>query len=159
MITGYDSVFVVRAAVADAVAALLDAWQRAWPDLRVSATPDGRSAFQQWRSASRPLPADRADVLVACDEGMLAHWDEHGYDHRPDGLAPFAVLYQRASWSSLRVRCDEDPYQHGPYAAFEPYEATLLGDGFYLVTVVTPDDDSRFSRDVLSTVANRLTAL
>ncbi|MFU8872888.1 hypothetical protein [Micromonospora sp. SL4-19] len=155
MITGHDTVLVARGPVNGMFASLLDDLSVRWPDLRFSALPPGHVSFSRWRGQVSDLPEDRADLLVAVDEGMLDHWEECGYELRGDGCGPFGVLYRPAPWSTLPIKFIADPYEHG-IGIFEPYDGILVGGGYHLVTVVTPDEDSEFSQQLLRSITRHM---
>ncbi|WP_329385640.1 hypothetical protein OG625_25900 [Streptomyces sp. NBC_01351] len=135
MITGDDHVFVVHGPPAPAIARFLASWAEDRPGLRVAFV--GGDGFHPWAPAGLELPEEAAELLVARDESMPGWWDDHGYRLDGSGEGPFSVLYEKASWESLRVTAMEDPYGDEGFR-HTPYDVRLLGAGFSLVTVVTP---------------------
>ncbi|MFD9412719.1 hypothetical protein ACFWBN_37735 [Streptomyces sp. NPDC059989] len=154
MITGDDHVFMVHGSPASAVERFLTSWAETRPDLRWALA--GGDGFRPWGPAGTALPEEGAEVLVSRDEAMLTWWDEHGYAPDGTGEGPFAVLYEAAPWSSLRVTPGDDPYGAGELR-YEPYEVELLGTGFHMVTVVTPGTGG-FSDALLAEFRTALTA-
>ncbi|AEV84708.1 hypothetical protein ACWT_3685 [Actinoplanes sp. SE50] len=78
---------------------------------------------------------------------MEQDWDEAGYSLRADGEGPFAVLYQPSPQPTIAIRVNEHPYEHRGYG-FQPHTATLITAGLSLVTIVTPDEKSLFSKNL-----------
>ncbi|MEV4496257.1 hypothetical protein AB0J84_11190 [Micromonospora arborensis] len=74
--------------------------------------------------------------------------DDVGYPLMEHAEGPFAVLYGFASQSAVWIQLHEDPYGRSGFD-FEPHPATLVTVGLSLVTIVTPDADSFFSRGIL----------
>lgn len=66
------------------------------------------------------------------------------------------MLYQPSPQPAIEVQLHEDPYNFGLGIRFEPYSATLVTAGLSLVTIVTPDDDSPFSRGLLDSLRQAL---
>ncbi|MFE1826187.1 hypothetical protein [Streptomyces yangpuensis] len=146
--TGDDHVFMVHGSPAPVIEHVLAGWAEHRPELRVALA--GGGGFQPW-AAGLALPEAGAEVLVARDEAMLGWWDEHGYRLDGSGEGPFAVLYEKATWSTLRVTAEDDPYGAGGFA-YEPYGVELLGAGFYMVTVVTPSGSGAFANGLLARI-------
>lgn len=149
VITGFDRVVVVPGRASVVVECFLECWRGRWPGLRVAVDTDETGAeFSPWLPGRHRLPDGPADVLVSRDAGMEEFWDAEGYalDGKREG--PVAFFYQLARWRALKLTTLEDPY---PYEGcrHEPYPVTLAGAEFSLVTIVTPDEESDFSRSVL----------
>ncbi|MEV8438252.1 hypothetical protein AB0425_12810 [Actinosynnema sp. NPDC051121] len=156
MITGFDSVVLAAARPGPALGRFLERWGRGWPDMRVSAGDPARSPFVTWRDERPVLPEARGEVLVARDERMLSDWDEHGYEVPGSSAGPFALLYEPCPAPRFPALAQEDPYARG--ALFDPYQITIVGAALSLVTIVTPDEDSEFSRRVIDGVIDALAA-
>lgn len=155
MITGVDTVLLAAGPAAPAVEDLLRHQTGRWPSMRVAVDDVAGSEFVAWAGEAARLPAERAEILVARDEDMVDSWDRDGYRLTPDGDGPFQIIYERCPLSRLRVLALDDPYGRTGFA-FEPYEVLLAGTGLYLVTLVTPDADSEFSRSLIDEMAARL---
>jgi hypothetical protein len=154
--SGHDSVFVTDSGAPQAVRAMLDGIARTWPDMIVAVTGVRGDEFAEWSTVRDELPEDAGELLVARDASMEARWDEVGYALMEGGEGPFALYYRRAPRPVVRVRLLDDPYEHG--SEFEPYEATMVSSGMYLVTIVTPGLDSPFSRGLLDLLRQALLA-
>lgn len=150
MTMGVDTVLVACGPVVKSIEQFFDGMLTRWPDLRIALDEREGGTFFAWRSDRRPLPLDSAYVLVARDRVMEATWDSKGYALDPSGEGPFAVAYQPCDQGTLKVRAMEDPYgrDRGGYG-FQPYDVTVVGAHLYLISVVTPDEQSDFSNRVL----------
>lgn len=154
MITGADTVLMTAAAPRLAVRAFLDRWSARWPDMRVLVTGHDESGFAEWARARDVLPTARGNVLVARDAAMVEAWDEFGYELPDSAEGPFTVMYEPCPARTFHVTANEDPYARG--MQFDPYEAVVVGAKLTLVTVVTPDLDGTFSREVIDSVITAL---
>ena len=147
MITGFDTVVVTAGRPGPAIGRFLTEWGSQWPDMQVSAGDPAEPPFITWRDAGPALPETRGEVLVARDERMLSDWDEHGYALPGSAVGPFFLLYQPCPAPRFRAQVQQDPYVTG--MRFDPYPVTIVGTGLSLITIVTPDEDSEFSRSVI----------
>ncbi|WP_093657879.1 hypothetical protein [Streptomyces radiopugnans] len=148
MITGFDQVVVVPGPAPVVIERFLGRWRVRWPGLRVAVDTDEAEAdFSPWLPGRHRLPAGQAEVLLSRDEDMESLWDTEGYSLDRRGEGPVAFFYQPARWHSLKLKTLEDPYPHAGLK-HQPYPVTLAGAGFSLVTIVTPDEESDFSRSV-----------
>lgn len=154
MITGFDSVVVTAGLPGPAIGRFLTQWGLQWPDMRVSTGDPAESPFVTWRDARPAVPEKRGEVLVARDERMLSDWDEHGYAIPGSAVGPFYLLYEPCPAPQFSALLQHDPYAGG--MRFDPYPVTIVGTGLSLVTVVTPDEDSEFSRSVIDGVVAAL---
>ncbi|MEV2240352.1 hypothetical protein [Micromonospora sp. NPDC049891] len=59
------------------------------------------------------------------------------------------------SQPAVEIQLNENPYQRTGLG-FEPYPATLVTAGLSLVTIVTPDAESHFSRGILDALRQAL---
>jgi hypothetical protein len=150
MITGLDTVVLAAGRAGPAVARFLEQWGRLWPAMRISAGDPAQSPFVRWRDASAGIPEACGEVLVAQDEQMLSDWDGHGYEIPGSAVGPFAVFYRPCTAPRFEALVQDDPYARG--MSFEPYPVTVVGPNLSLVTIVTPDDESEFSRSVINGV-------
>jgi hypothetical protein len=142
---GYDTVFVTAAPVHTGVQAMLDDLHRHWPNMVVAVGEAG--TFTTWTVARPTMPAGTGQVFVARDERMEQRWDLDGWIFMERDEGPFAVFYRPSPRPAVEVQFNDDPYD-GVFG-FEPYSATMVMAGMSLVTVVTPDKDSPFTRQVL----------
>lgn len=150
MITGHDSVIIARSPAGAAVRAMLDGMHSRWPDMLVGRSEAAEATigpFLPWPQARADVPAETGELYVARDAAMEADWDEYGYDPREDGEGPFALLYTPSPLPTTTIRAEQDPYGDRG-SGFTPHEAVLVTAGLSLITMVTPDDDSPFSRDL-----------
>ena len=158
MITGYDSVFIARTPVGAAVRAMLDGLHDRWPDMLV-ALGQGESSemgpFLPWLRTRDAVPSDAGELYVARDAVMEQQWDAVGYSLVDGAEGPFAVLYQPTPRSAIAIRVDDEPYERDGFR-FEPYPATLITAGLTLITMVTPGEESLFSRDLLASLGQSL---
>lgn len=153
MITGFDSVVLTARRPGPAIARFLEQWSDRWPDMRVAVTDgSGESRFVAWRATRPSIPDTNGEVLVARDERMLGDWDEHGYELLDPAAGPFAVFYRPCPARQFPALVHGDPYAQDVGHPFEPYPVTVVGAGLWLVTAVTPDDESAFSRSVIEAV-------
>jgi hypothetical protein len=150
MITGFDSVVIAAGRPGPAIGRFLEQWGLLWPDMRISTGDPAQSSFVTWRDERPALPEVRGEVLVARDEGMLSDWDEHGYEIPGSTAGPFALFYRPCPAPSFSALVQDDPYAGG--MLFDPYPITIVGAALSLVTVVTPDENSEFSRGVIDGV-------
>lgn len=157
MISGFDTVFVARGPVTQPVSRLLDKWLTRWPALRTSVEGRAGDEFCPWNPKALTLSADRVHILVARDREMEVEWDNRGYALDSLGEGPFSIAYEPCGWKTLGARLLEDPYSREGFG-FVPYEATVVGAGLYMVSVVTPDAESAFSKDVLDDLVEVLYA-
>ncbi|WP_203931235.1 hypothetical protein [Virgisporangium ochraceum] len=146
--------FVTAAPVHVGIRGMLDDLHREWPDMVVAIGESG--TFTRWAMARGVVPTGAGEVLVARDEGMEQRWDRDGWILMERDEGPFAVFYQPAPIPSVDIQFNDDPYGRG--FTFEPYGATMLTAGLFLVTVVTPDRDSPFTRQVLLRLQRALTS-
>ncbi|WP_306206872.1 hypothetical protein [Actinoplanes sp. RD1] len=150
MITGYDSVMIARSPAGPAVRAMLDGLHNRWPHMLVGRSEAEETAigpFLPWLRTRDHVPAGTGELYVARDKGMEKDWDDYGYDLRDDGEGPFAVLYRPSPRSTTAIRVDEEPYEDRGFR-FSPHPAVLVTAGLSLITMVTPDEGSPFSRDL-----------
>jgi hypothetical protein len=149
---GYDTVFVTAAPVDVGVRVMLDDLHRHWPDMVVAIGEAG--TFTTWAVAREAVPAGSGELLVARDGEMERRWDRDGWILMERGEGPFAVFYRPSPSPVVDIQFHDDPYARG--FDFEPYGATMITAGMSLVTVVTPDKDSPFTRDVLARLQRAL---
>jgi hypothetical protein len=160
MITGYDSVVIAKSPAGPGVRAMVDGLHARWPDMVVAlGGKDAESIgpFMPWRQARAAVPAEAGELYVARDAAMERAWDDVGYSLMEGGEGPFAVLYRPAPKRTVAIQLDEEPYGWEGFR-FEPYEATLVSAGLSLVTIVTPDEESFFSRDLRGLLTHELIA-
>jgi hypothetical protein len=155
MITGYDTVLISSGPAAGSIEEFFRRWSQRWPSMLLAIEGVAESRFLEWESGVTRLPTDTAEILVARDQAMAEDWDAEGYHLSADGEGPFAVYYGPCPASRLRILALEDPYQRHEYG-FDPYEALLVGPALSLVTTVTPDGESAFSRQVVEEMATCL---
>ncbi|SCG69547.1 hypothetical protein GA0070613_4627 [Micromonospora inositola] len=155
MITGHDTVFVTGAPVDAGIRTMLDVLHCRWPNMLVAVSGVADDVFLPWQTSRNDVPAGTGEVLVARDAQMEQRWDEVGYSLMEHDEGPFALLYQPSGRTTVQIQVDEDPY--GPSGfRFEPHSATLITAGLSLVTVVTPDAESPFSRRILDALRQAL---
>ncbi|PYC63436.1 hypothetical protein C7C45_31840 [Micromonospora arborensis] len=111
--------------------------------------------FLPWRKTRAEVPAGAGEVYVARDAEMERRWDDVGYSLMEHAEGPFSVLYEFASQPAVEIQLHEDPCERRGFG-FEPYPATLVTVGLSLVTIVTPDADSPFSRGLLNALKQAL---
>jgi hypothetical protein len=158
MITGFDTVLVGAGPVGPKVARLLDLWARRWPVMRVTVAGQHDSQFVEWATARPEIPAQHGEILVARDVEMVVAWDEHGYEIPDSAEGPFSVLYEPCPARAFAAIAQQDPYARDQEYGFEPYETLIIGSELTLTTVVTPDRDSTYSREVIDAVVSALAA-
>jgi|SRR5579862_8137427 len=158
MITGDDNVFLcygdVRGAIESFLTALADRWCCMKVAISAEAASDGEE-FLPWDPAASRLPSDAFTVLVARDERMIAEWDESGYVLDESGEGPLAIYCSPAAHALIKVQILQEPLSRSGYS-FEPYEATLAGAGCFVISMVTPPQETEFSRSMLDKMANLL---
>jgi hypothetical protein len=150
MITGADTVVLTAGRPGPAIGRFLEQCGRRWPDMRISAGDPAQGQFVAWRDTRLPIPEACGEVLVAQDERMVSDWTDHGYAIPGSAVGPFALFYQPCAAPRFAALVQQDPYARG--LGFEPYPVTVVATDLSLVTVVTPDDDSEFSRSVIDGV-------
>ncbi len=155
MITGYDTILITGAPVDAGIRAMLDGLHGTWPSLVVALGGEHVGPFLPWRSRRGQVPAGTGEVYVARDAEMEQRWDDVGYSLMEQAEGPFAVLYQPASQPAVEIQLNDDPYERKGFG-FDPYPATLVTAGLSLVTVVTPDADSPFSRGIINALSQAL---
>lgn len=96
-------------------------------------------------------------MLIAEDDEMVQRWDEDGYHLSAAGTGPLMIAFEPCPVPRLRAQVLDDPYGDRGLG-FDPYEVTLLGTKLFLVTIVTPDADSAFSRTAIDRLAECLNA-
>lgn len=157
MVTGEDSVFLSNGNPAAAVRAFLTDLAVRWPSVRVWVDGSENESFQPWASDPVQLPEDSGTILIARDDKMESEWDDRGYTLDSSAEGPLQIEYEPASWNSLEVQVLSDPLQESGYS-FKPYEATVVGRGYYIVSLVTPPLESNFSKTMVERVKSFLTA-
>jgi hypothetical protein len=157
MITGYDSVLLAKTPVGPGIRTMLDRLHTRWPDMLVALAEKGTPVgpFEPWRRTRAAVPADAGELYVARDAAMEQRWDDLGYALMEGGEGPFAVLYQPSPQRTVAIRLNEQPYEQNGFR-FDPYDAVLITAGLSLVTVVTPDEGSPFSRSLLDSLSQEL---
>lgn len=155
MITGYDTVLVTGAPVDAGIRVMLDDLHGRWPNMLVALGGEHVGPFLPWRTTRARVPAGAGEVYVARDAEMERCWDDLGYSLMEHAEGPFAVLYQPSSQPAVEIQLNENPYERRGFD-FEPYPATLVTAGLSLVTIVTPDADSSFSRGLLDALRQAL---
>ncbi|RZU72443.1 hypothetical protein EV384_0808 [Micromonospora kangleipakensis] len=155
MITGYDTVFITGAPVDAGIRAMLDDLHARWPNMLVAPGGEHVGPFLPWRTTRAQVPAGAGEVYVARDAEMERRWDDLGYSLMEHAEGPFAVLYESSSQPAVEIQLNEDPYERRGIG-IEPYPATLVTAGLSLVTIVTPDADSPFSRGLLDALRKAL---
>ncbi|GAA4967404.1 hypothetical protein [Actinoplanes utahensis] len=159
MITGYDRVVIARTPVGAAMKAMLDVLHSRWPDMLVALgdRESGRvGPFLQWGQMRREVPSAAAELYVARDAVMEQRWDEVGYSLMEGGEGPFALLYEPAPQPAVAIQINQEPYERKGFG-FNPYKASLITAGLSLVTIVTPDEESSFSRNLFGSLHEALT--
>lgn len=157
MITGEDSVFLSNGSPAGAIRAFLTDLAARWPSVRVWVDGSEDESFQPWASDPVQIPEDSGTILIARDEQMVSEWDDRGYTLDSFDEGPLQIEYEPASWSSLEVQVLSDPLQVSGYS-FKPYEAIVVGRGYYIVSLVTPPLESSFSRTMVERIKSFLAA-
>ncbi|MEV4813849.1 hypothetical protein [Micromonospora avicenniae] len=155
MITGYDTVLITGAPVDAGIRAMLDDLHERWPGMLVAVGGEQVGPFLPWRRVRAQVPAGAGEVYVARDAEMERRWDEVGYSLMEHDEGPFALLYEPSGEPAVEIQLNEDPYHRTDFG-FEPYPATLVTAGMSLVTVVTPDKGSPFSRELLDALRQAL---
>ena len=148
MITGTDSVLVLGGDPAGLVHRFLRSWSASWPAMRVTIGESDTVRFQDWDGTGVLSPGPE-EILVARDEAMESHWDEHGYTLDATGEGPFAIYYRPYTRRTTEVLALQVPYDHGGGFSFEPYEMVVVGAGLTLLTVVSPDDADDFTTRII----------
>ncbi|MEV4133042.1 hypothetical protein AB0J72_12850 [Dactylosporangium sp. NPDC049742] len=156
MVTGHDSVFVVGGRVEMGVWAMLQRLHGRWPGMLVAVEGHREDAFVPWPVPREVMPFRAGYLLVARDKDMLDRWDDEGYSLMDGAEGPFQVVYEPASVPAVPVELHGDPYGRGGGYRFDPYRATLVTAGLFLVTLVTPDVDSAFSQGLLAMLGEEL---
>ncbi len=87
---------------------------------------------------------------------METAWDEHGYQIPGSVEGPLTILYQPSPVRVFSVEVTSDPYTQDAQFKFERYGATVVGSRLTLVTIVTPDTDSAFFREVVGNLIGSL---
>jgi hypothetical protein len=154
VISGSDTVFISCGDIREAIDRFLNGRLQDWPGMRVSVSGISGGRFRQWAEYRSQFPPE-GEILVARDETMEAAWNEVGYVLGPEGEGPFAIFYETVKRAATQMKALVDPYNREGFR-FEPYELTLVGCGLYLVTLVTPDLDSRFSRLLVDSLVTAL---
>jgi hypothetical protein len=162
MITGYDTVLITGAPVDAGIRAMLDDLEGSWPNLLVAVgrdgplpPPAGPGPFLPWRTTRAEVRAGAGEVYVARDEEMERRWDDLGYSLMEHAEGPFLLMYEPSRQPAVEIQLNEDPYERGGFR-FEPHPATLVSAGLSLVTIVTPDADSAFSRGLIDSLTQAL---
>jgi hypothetical protein len=150
IITGADTVLVVAGHGGAAAVRFLDGWARRWPAMWVALDGPGAPPEGGWPEVRDRVAADVGVILVARDEQMSAAWEEHGYDIPGEPEGPVAVWYQPCPARRFTALATTDPYARPGEFLFDPYEVAVIGAGLSLVTLVTPDADTDFSREVIA---------
>ncbi|TVT38045.1 hypothetical protein FNH05_24685 [Amycolatopsis rhizosphaerae] len=154
MITGFDTVLIAAGPAGPAVTRLLNQWARHWTDMRVALVDHDDSGFREWSSTRQDLPQRQGTILVARDDDMVADWDEHGYKIPDSPEGPFSLLYEPCPARVFSALVKEDPYARN--GRFEPYDAAIVGHNLTLVTIVTPDEQSDYSRSIIDAAVSAL---
>jgi hypothetical protein len=158
VMTAHDLVFLASGSPAGAVRRLLDGRAGTWSQMIVAVNEVRDGAFRAWPELRDAIPVDRGEVLVARDAVMEQWWDESGYELNEEGEGPFAVLYRRAEPGRVDIELRQDPYGRDFGAPFQPYPATLVLAGLWLVTLVAPDPDSEFTKRLVKDLEAALVA-
>lgn len=148
MITGYDTVLITGAPVDAGIRAMLDDLHGRWPNMLVALGGKHVGAFLPWQRVRAQVPVGAGEVYVARDAEMERRWDDVGYSLMKKAEGPFAVLYESSGQPAIEIQLNENPYERRDFG-WEPYPAMLVTAGLSLVTIVTPDADSPFSRGLL----------
>jgi hypothetical protein len=148
MIGGFDTVIICGGDIRESIHRFLQGRSRDWPKMRISISgvSEGEQ-FEEWTRFRHQLPL-KGEILVARDEVMEAAWEGSGYALNREGEGPFAIYYEEVKWTSMPIKALSDPYDRSGFR-FEPYQLTLVARGLKLVTLVTPDLESRFSRSLI----------
>jgi hypothetical protein len=157
VITGDDSVFLCNRSPAEAVRAFLTDLAVRWPSVRVWVDGSAGESFQPWVSDPVQIPEDSGTILIARDDQMVSEWDDRGYTLDSFNEGPLQIEYEPASWNSLEIQVLRDPLQASGYS-FNPYEAIVVGRGYYIVSLVTPPLESSFSRTMIERIKSFLAA-
>jgi hypothetical protein len=157
VVSGEDSVFLVAGSPAGAIRRFLSDLESRWPEVRVWVDGSDDDSFRPWGPAPIVIPEDSGTILIARDEKMVREWDDLGYTLDSSGEGPMQVIYELANWNSLDVKVMQDPMEQSGFR-FEPYEATLAGSGFYMVSLVTPPLESEFSAEMIKKLRDFLAA-
>ncbi len=152
MISGSDTVLITAQRPGPAITKFLDGWTARWVNMRVAITGADDSDFVDWLEVRASIPVDDGELLIVRDADMETAWEEHGYQIPGSAEGPLAILYQPCPARVFSVKAISDPYARDTQFKFEQYGVIVAGSGLTLMTVVTPDTDSKFFRDVIDSL-------
>jgi hypothetical protein len=156
MITGSDTVLITARKPGPAAREFLDTWAARWVDMRICVTTADDSEFIGWPAARASVPDEEGELLIVRDADMESAWDEHGYQVPGSTEGPIAILYQPCTARVFSVTARSDPYARDALFRFDPYDVLVVGSGLTLVTIVTPDTDSEFSKTAIDKLVSSL---
>lgn len=154
MVTGCDQVLISSGPIDLKISRFIDAWSVRWPMMTVEI--DGAGPPRRWSGDRAADLGESAAIYLVRDPEMDDHWEAHGYALDMNSEAPLCVMYQRFRASTASFTAMEDPYARG--SGFSPYDVTVISDGLYLTTIVTPDRESDFSRLAVNLLVGALSS-
>jgi len=150
MISGVDNVIIAAGNISTSLRGFLDLLWVKWPYMRVSIDTAEKDSpgFLSWGDARADVLEPAAEILVCRDVVMEAGWERDGYALLEGGEGPFALMYEQLRMPSFRCEVKDDPYSRDD-CHFVPYEVLVVAPGASIVTLVTPDTESMFSRTLM----------
>ncbi|GAA2667227.1 hypothetical protein GCM10010400_29920 [Streptomyces aculeolatus] len=150
-LTGYPTDFLADLGFPEAARRFLVRRTRRWPRLSLNGTPLDDAAPASWQLPEEPGASGSHILGFARDAAMEQHWEDEGYALDGTREGPFALFYSRHG-GPLTARAVTG-VSGVPEPVAESVESIgLMLTGFFVVTLLTPDDPATdpFSGTVLN---------
>lgn len=149
-LTGHPTDFLADLGFPEAARKFLVHRTRHWPLLILNGERLDDAALASWQLPEEANPSDSNILGFARDAAMEQHWEDEGYALDDTREGPFALFYSR--YSRPLSAGSVTGVSGVPEAVAESVESIgLMLTGFFVVTLLTPDDPATdpFSGTVL----------
>lgn len=149
-LTGYPTDFLADLGFPEAARRFLVRRTRRWPQLSLNGEPLDDATLSHWQLPEEADTSESNILGFARDSTMEQHWEDEGYALDDTGEGPFALFYSR--YSRPLTAGAVTGVSGVPESVAESVESIgLMLTGFFVVTLLTPDDPATdpFSGTVL----------
>ncbi|GAA2120273.1 hypothetical protein [Streptomyces synnematoformans] len=149
-LTGYPTDFVADLGFPEAARRFLVRRTRRWPRLSLNGERLDDAALDGWRLPEEPDASESNILGFARDAAMEQHWEDEGYALDDTREGPFTLFYSR--YRQPLTAASVTGVSGVPESVAESVESIgLMLTGFFVVTLLTPDDPATdpFSGTVL----------
>ncbi|WP_407564750.1 hypothetical protein [Streptomyces sp. 184] len=138
-LTGYPTDFLADVGFPEAVRRFLVRRTGHWPQLLLNGERLDDAALRNWQLPEEPDASESNILGFARDAAMEQHWEDEGYALDDTREGPFALFYSR--YSRPLTAGAVTGVSGVPEQLAESVESIgLMLTGFFVVTLLTPDD-------------------